>query len=157
VLHVVPGSAIVHLDAAKLSRHHSAHGEEDVMERRHFLKLALGFAAGAATLAASAQAAPLMPHPLEEDGRLPPSNEDPHPAVTTGNEVEHLKPEEVRGDTDMGGARGAGGIAAGDAVTGAGAAVIGAGVVAIGAGVVGTGAAAIGAAVTGEVSCFRSC
>ena len=66
------------------------------MERRHFLKLAFGFAAGAATLAASAQAAPLMPHPLEEDGRPPPSNEDPHPAVTTGNEVEHLKPEEVR-------------------------------------------------------------
>src|SRR5258705_6962877 len=75
------------------------HGEEDVMERRHFLKLAFGSAAGAATLAASAQAAPLMPHPLEEDGRLPPSNEDPHPAVTTGNEVEHLKPEEARGDT----------------------------------------------------------
>ena len=64
----------------------------------------------------------------------------------------------------MGGAVGAGGIAAGDAVTGAGAAVIGAGVVAIGAGVVaigagvvGTGAGVVGtgAAVTGEVSCFR--
>src|SRR5258705_12058579 len=74
-----------------------SHGEEDVMERRHFLKLAFGFAAGAAALAASARAAPLMPHPLTEDGPLPPSNEDPRPAVTDRDEVEHLKPEEVRG------------------------------------------------------------
>jgi hypothetical protein len=66
------------------------------MERRDFLKLAFGFAAGAAALAASARAAPLMPHPLTEDGSLPPSNEDARPAVTTGDEVERLKPEEVR-------------------------------------------------------------
>jgi hypothetical protein len=66
------------------------------MERRHFLKLAFGFAAGAAALAASAKAALLVPQPLAEDGRLPPSNEDARPAVTTGDEVEHLKPEEVR-------------------------------------------------------------
>src|SRR6266852_8649293 len=72
------------------------HGEDDVMERRHFLKLAFGFAAGAAALAASARAALLVPHPLAEDGPLPPSNEDARPAVTTGDEVEHLKPEEVR-------------------------------------------------------------
>src|SRR6266852_6319478 len=72
------------------------HGEGDVMERRHFLKLAFGFAAGAAALAASARAAPLVPHPLAEDGPLPPSKEDARPAVTTGDEVEHLKPEEVR-------------------------------------------------------------
>ncbi len=45
------------------------HREEDVMERRHFLKLAFGFAAGAAAFAASARAAPLVPHPLAEDGR----------------------------------------------------------------------------------------
>ena len=64
------------------------------MERRHFLKLAFGFVAGAAALAA--QAAPLMPHPLAEDGPLPPSNEDARPAVTTGDEAERLKPEEVR-------------------------------------------------------------
>jgi hypothetical protein len=94
----VPGSAIIHLEAIKifhasLTRH--ADGE-DVMERRHFLKLAVGFAAGAAALAASAQAAPLAPHPLTEDGRLPPSNEDARPAVTTADEVGHLKPEEVR-------------------------------------------------------------
>jgi hypothetical protein len=66
------------------------------MERRHFLKLAFGFAAGAAALAATAQAAPLAPHPLTEDGSLPPSNENARPAVTTGDEVGHLKPEEVR-------------------------------------------------------------
>src|SRR5882757_7513729 len=63
------------------------------MERRHFLKLAFGLAAGAAALAASAHAAPLMPQPLE--GQLP-VNPDAHPAVTTGDEVERLQPEEVR-------------------------------------------------------------
>jgi hypothetical protein len=66
------------------------------MERRHFLKIAFGFAAGAAALAASVQAAPLAPHPLVEDGPLPPANPDAHPAVTTSDEVDHLKPEEVR-------------------------------------------------------------
>jgi hypothetical protein len=66
------------------------------MERRHFLKLAFGFAAGAAALAASAQAAPLAPHPRTEDGRLPPESEEPRPAVVSGDEVDHLKPEEVR-------------------------------------------------------------
>ncbi len=65
------------------------------MERRDFLKLAAGFAAGAAALTAGAQAAPLSPNPLPEDGRLPPANLDIHPAVTSGAEVEHLKPEEV--------------------------------------------------------------
>jgi hypothetical protein len=65
------------------------------MERRHFLKLAFGAAAGAAALAGSAQAAPLAPYPLVQDGRLPAANEDAHPAVTTADEVEHLKPEQV--------------------------------------------------------------
>ena len=41
------------------------------MERRHFLKLAFGFAAGGVALAASAQAAPLMPAPLADDAKLP--------------------------------------------------------------------------------------
>jgi len=72
------------------------HEEGDAMERRHFLKLTFGFAAGAAALAASAQAAPLAPHPLAEDGRLPPANEDARPAVTTENEVDRLKAEQVR-------------------------------------------------------------
>jgi len=65
------------------------------MERRHFLKFAVGLAAGAAALAVSAQAAPLMPHPLDNQ-LLPPGKEDIRPAVTTGDEVDHLKPEEVR-------------------------------------------------------------
>jgi hypothetical protein len=67
------------------------------MERRHFLKVAFGFAAaaGAATLAASAQAAPLAPQPLVKNG-LPAGNEQPHPAVTTADEVGRLKPEEIR-------------------------------------------------------------
>jgi hypothetical protein len=66
------------------------------MERRHFLKIAFGVAAGAAALAASVQAAPLLPHPLTENGRLPPANEDARPALTTEDEVDRLRPEEVR-------------------------------------------------------------
>ena len=66
------------------------------MERRHFLKLGFGFAAGAVALAAGAQAAPLAPQPLTEDGRLPPGNNDARPAVASGDEVDRLAPEEVR-------------------------------------------------------------
>ena len=66
------------------------------MERRHFLKLAVGVAAGAAALAASAQAAPLSPQPITRNDRLPGANEDVHTAVTSEAEVEHLKPEQVR-------------------------------------------------------------
>ena len=62
------------------------------MERRHFLKIAFGAAAGAATFAATAQAAPMVP--LSEDARRP-SSPGAHPAVTTGDEVDHLKPEQV--------------------------------------------------------------
>jgi hypothetical protein len=65
------------------------------MERRHFLKLAFGFAAGGVALAASAQAAPLMPAPLADDAKLP-TDKDVQPAVTNGEEVEQLTPEEVR-------------------------------------------------------------
>ena len=82
--------------------------EGDVMERRHFLKLAFGFAAGAAALAAGAEAeaAPLAPQPLTE-GRPPPGNGDAQPAVATGDEVDRLAPEQVRwgrgrGHTGMG-------------------------------------------------------
>jgi hypothetical protein len=92
-----PSSAAVHLDAFKIFLASlDMHEEGDVMERRHFLKLTFGFAAGAVALAASAQAAPLAPHPLAEDGRLRPSNEDARPAVTTDEEVDRLKPEQVR-------------------------------------------------------------
>jgi hypothetical protein len=65
------------------------------MERREFLRFAFGIAAGAAALAASARAVPLMPNPLNE-GAPPPANEEAHPAMTTGEEVDHLKPQEVR-------------------------------------------------------------
>jgi len=61
------------------------------MERREFLKIAAGIAAGVAAFAATAQAAPLMPHPLNEDAKLP-----QQPAVTSGDEVDRLQPEEVR-------------------------------------------------------------
>ena len=65
------------------------------MERRHFLKIAFGFATGAAALAAGVQAAPLAPHALLKDG-APIPHPDTHPAVTTSGEVDRLKPEEVR-------------------------------------------------------------
>ncbi len=65
------------------------------MERRHFLKLAVGVAAGAAALTASAQAAPLSPQPLAGGEQPPPANQDVHPAVTSEAEVAHLKPEQV--------------------------------------------------------------
>jgi hypothetical protein len=71
------------------------HEGGDVMERRHFLKIAFGVAAGVAALAASAQAVPLSPQPLAKDQRLP-ANEATRPAVTTKDEVESLKPEQVR-------------------------------------------------------------
>lgn len=65
------------------------------MERRHFLKIAIGFAAGAATLAAAAEAAPLSPQPLAKDERLPSGHDDVHPAVTSEAEVGRLAPEQV--------------------------------------------------------------
>ena len=64
------------------------------MERRDFLKLALGFAAGAVVLAESARAAPIIPQPLTADGR-PPADAEARPAVATGDEVERLSPEQV--------------------------------------------------------------
>ena len=65
------------------------------MERRYFLKLAFGVAAGAATLTASAQAAPLAPQPLGDPARAPQGNPDARPAVTTSEETAQLKPEQV--------------------------------------------------------------
>jgi hypothetical protein len=67
----------------------------DVMERRHFLKLAFGFAGGAAALAAGAQAAPLPPVSPQQN-LVPPRGEGAEPAVTTQDDVDRLKPEEVR-------------------------------------------------------------
>lgn len=65
------------------------------MERRNFLKLAFGAAAGAAVFTAAAQAAPLAPQPLGNVG-LPQGNPDAHPAVTSTEEAAQLKPEQVR-------------------------------------------------------------
>ncbi|OKO85610.1 twin-arginine translocation signal domain-containing protein [Bradyrhizobium sp. AS23.2] len=64
------------------------------MERRNFLKLAIGVAAGAAAFTAAAEAAPLSPQPLG-DARMPQGNPDAHPAVTTSEESAQLKPEQV--------------------------------------------------------------
>jgi hypothetical protein len=66
----------------------------DVMERRHFLKLAFGVVAGAGALAASAKAAPLPP--VSAEGLLPPRGEAAEPAVVSQDDVDRLKPEEVR-------------------------------------------------------------
>lgn len=64
------------------------------MERREFLKIAAGMAAGFAAFTAAAQAAPLMPQPLNDDAKLP---ENPaQPAVTSQEESDQLQPEEVR-------------------------------------------------------------
>jgi hypothetical protein len=65
------------------------------MERRHFLKLAIGFAGGAAALAASVQAAPLPPMSTPQN-LAPPRGEDATPAVTSQDDVISLKPEQVR-------------------------------------------------------------
>ena len=65
------------------------------MERRHFLKLAFGFAAGATAMAASANAAPLPPISAAP-GLAPPRSEAAEPAVVSQSEVDRLKPEEVR-------------------------------------------------------------
>jgi hypothetical protein len=94
---VKSSSATVHLGAIKISASITCEAPTgDVMERRDFLKFAFGFAAGAAALAASAQAAPLLPQPLAENAPLPPSSGGAQPAVTTANEVERLTPEQVR-------------------------------------------------------------
>lgn len=63
------------------------------MERRNFLKLALGVTAGAAFTTAP-QAAPLAPQPLA-DPRMPQGNPDAHPAVTSSDEAAQLKLEQV--------------------------------------------------------------
>jgi hypothetical protein len=65
------------------------------MERRDFLKIALGVTVGVAALAASAQAAPLMPQ-APHHGSAPGMAPQVQPAVTTTEEISQLKPEEVR-------------------------------------------------------------
>jgi hypothetical protein len=64
------------------------------MERRDFLKLTMGFVAGGAVLAASAQAAPLPPisQPLAPGAAAASAQ----PAVVSQDDVDHIKPEQVR-------------------------------------------------------------
>lgn len=64
------------------------------MERRNFLKLAIGVAAGAAAFSAAAQAAPLSPQSVGA-APLPHGNPEAQPAVASGAEAEALKPEQV--------------------------------------------------------------
>ena len=66
------------------------------MERRDFLKFAFGAVAGAAAVAASAQAAPLSLQPVEGPAPTPRADLDARPAVTGAEEAAELKPEQVR-------------------------------------------------------------
>jgi len=65
------------------------------MEHRHFLKLAFGAAASIAVFTVVAQAAPLPPISLEQS-LVPPRAESAVAAVVAQDEVDRLKPEEVR-------------------------------------------------------------
>lgn len=66
------------------------------MERRNFLKLALGLSAGAAAFAATAaQAVPLSPQPVADPTRTPQGSSDAQPAVTTSEQAAKLTPEQV--------------------------------------------------------------
>lgn len=65
------------------------------MERRNFLKLAMGVAAGSAAFTLAARAAPLSPHPIEGPAHVPMAGADVHPAVTSSEEAAELKPEQV--------------------------------------------------------------
>ena len=64
------------------------------MERRDFLKIAFGAAAGAAAISEAAQAAPLSPQPLQGPADLS-GNADAHQAVTSAEEAAQLTPEQV--------------------------------------------------------------
>jgi hypothetical protein len=65
------------------------------MERRHFLKLTVGFVAGAAALAAVARAAPLPPISAEQ-ALVPSRGAVTEPADVSQQDVDRLKPEQVR-------------------------------------------------------------
>lgn len=97
-------SANVHLDAAKLPGLKALGCKtlgcklldgRDVMERRHFLLLAFGAVAGTAALAATANAGPLPPV-VPHQGLAPSRTENVEPAVVSQDDVDHLKPEQVR-------------------------------------------------------------
>lgn len=62
------------------------------MERRHFLKIAFGFVAGAG-LVTQGQAAPLLPTNPLDNHKL---GNEPQPAVASQDDVDRLQPEQVR-------------------------------------------------------------
>jgi hypothetical protein len=66
------------------------HKGGDIMERRHFLKLAFGAAAGATAFAVGANAAPLPPIAAEQ-GLVPRRGEGAQPAVVAQDDVDRLK------------------------------------------------------------------
>jgi hypothetical protein len=86
-------NARIHHGVARFASHH-ARLEERRMERREFFKIAAGAAAGVVAFAATAQAAPLMPQPLNEEAKLP--QNPAQPAVTSTEEADRLQPQEVR-------------------------------------------------------------
>jgi hypothetical protein len=63
------------------------------MERRNLLKLTFGLAAGATMLAASAMALPPMSAP---QALVAPYSDTVEPAVVSQDDVNRLKPEQVR-------------------------------------------------------------
>jgi hypothetical protein len=65
------------------------------MERRSFLKFSFGFVAGAAVLAAGAEAAPLPPVMPEGQG-LAPRRGEAEPAIASQDDVDRLAPDQVR-------------------------------------------------------------
>jgi hypothetical protein len=66
---------------------------EQFIERRTFLKAAFGIAAGVAAFAASVQAAPLVPPPVDSlKGKTP----APEPAVANQADLDNARVEEVR-------------------------------------------------------------
>jgi hypothetical protein len=66
------------------------------MVRRYFLQLAFGLAAGAASLAVSAQAAPLPPVSPQSGLVSGHAAVEAEPAVVSQSDVDKLKPEQVR-------------------------------------------------------------
>ncbi len=66
------------------------------MERREFLKVAMGFAAGAAAFASAAKAAPLMPPPDALNAKGPPQDLEAQPAVADPRDLDQAHVEEVR-------------------------------------------------------------
>ena len=66
------GSAAIHVDQRRTLINRIRCKEMDAMERRHFLKLAVGAVIGAKALAATAHAAPLSPVLTQPGTRAPP-------------------------------------------------------------------------------------